>query len=661
MPLYVDKTSGPGEMHPVSVKIMYNGMMFAFLGMVAYFLGVFSPRRWTYMDKAAAIFVAFIVLSLLWTTYVNYTMYELVLLFASIVAYRLTLLFGQEKFQRDGIIWSLFLGAVCIAALGVYDHWTPGRHLANPTHVGSLFGNKNMATHYLILVYPLSFYLFFQRRIDIRIDGVIALGWLLMSLHLIYAGTRSALVGLFFMLVLGVLVGRSTYMRDTVSENVKTLSLNKKILSTLVIIAFFVLMNYSEYGFQWFFNYGQDEVQKEVMNSSYRLEIWRGVADKILERPVLGWGFGSYEYWRFLHNEYGLQALRLHNEYLQLLYEIGLIGCAVFFVLVLSIGFGIFQILSSKKKKPSVKSLSFVLMLACIGTGAQSFFTFPYQLMIPAIVLAVYMALISSIVEGNSGMPPINRVAGKEHLIALLAIICFLVNFQWFRDSGDVDDLLYRKNANDEFAYGRKKWIDDVFHEVLTPKLPTINQQHSVIRMKRILEQNPHNIFAMRTLVLSYRILGDSNKAEQTYRKILEQVLSTATYQRFAVPYVLFLLKEGRQDEAKKIYQQLADVSEEKLASQEDFFWEDSYAMGEGAMMLGAAPKAVKYLNKALDAKPSVVESKMPFASTLANAYRRSGDVVMARRWYKEALKYHPTHPQKDAIEKFLKNSQAHN
>jgi len=72
-----------------------------------------------------------------------------------------------------------------------------------------------------------------------------------------------------------------------------------------------------------------------------RVDIWRAVTDLAVQRPLLGWGWSSYwapwvEPFSGLAVRNGVEYLQAHNAYLDVWFQLGVFGAALFIGLVLS-------------------------------------------------------------------------------------------------------------------------------------------------------------------------------------------------------------------------------------------------------------------------------------------------------------------------------------
>jgi len=102
-----------------------------------------------------------------------------------------------------------------------------------------------------------------------------------------------------------------------------------------------------------------------------RTQIWRANVDMARERPLLGWGYGSYKYVRQpFYDRYADvdTTAHAHNDFLQTLVDGGALALAAFvalFVRMLAVGWRGFRT-TSEADEPA-HSLALATMLAIVG------------------------------------------------------------------------------------------------------------------------------------------------------------------------------------------------------------------------------------------------------------------------------------------------------
>jgi exopolysaccharide production protein ExoQ len=92
-----------------------------------------------------------------------------------------------------------------------------------------------------------------------------------------------------------------------------------------------------------------------------RTEIWGKVIERIEERPVLGWGFSSpWASWEPQFSEFvirnGVRQLQAHNAWLDVTMQLGLIGAAVFLILIVQTTHGTLSLLPDRVTRSTFRT-----------------------------------------------------------------------------------------------------------------------------------------------------------------------------------------------------------------------------------------------------------------------------------------------------------------
>lgn len=210
----------------------------------------------------------------------------------------------------------------------------------------------NLALYYgLIVLFGLSFFTFFKRKMKPIIVILIYLSLLLNLMSEVRAGWLGLVVTLIFMVVLLrkeikvlllilLLTGGSLFIIDHFQ-----LALNKNKIDALA-------------------DQVKSITQKTYPNMSaanirWRLNIWKQTAEEIRERPVFGWGFGSQVNYKVWGKELSwLKAMGAstgilppHNHLLAVTYKMGLLGLVLFLFINFRVFFyGLFYIKKCKSE-----------------------------------------------------------------------------------------------------------------------------------------------------------------------------------------------------------------------------------------------------------------------------------------------------------------------
>jgi len=157
-------------------------------------------------------------------------------------------------------------------------------------------------------------------------------------------------------------------------------------------------------------------------SASQRLLIWQVALELIREKPVFGWGVGTFgvhyplAQGKFLSREenkgYIPQANRsihAHNDYLEIWVETGIVGLLIFLWIIFSFYRRAFSFL---RKNYTMQSFSSLFLIFLIG-GVTSFLihagvSFPFHIVQNGMVFWLLMALSGKIIQGELNPPSIH-------------------------------------------------------------------------------------------------------------------------------------------------------------------------------------------------------------------------------------------------------------
>lgn len=243
--------------------------------------------------------------------------------YAVIFLVTLEIIKGEEQFRR---LWlTLPCSASIVLIYGIYEHFI----MAVP-RIYTTFSNPNPAATYFLMISLLSIaFMLFNKNMLFRLLGF-SFG-LLGIINLIISGSRGAWLG--FIAGFGLII--FFVVRNTrIFKNKKAV-----IIFLLFILAFvFLLPDQVINRFKSIINLADSSIQQRLMMYSTGLKM-------IKEHPLLGVGTGQF---KLVYGAYKPEKARLyshiHNFYLHLTVETGLLGLSGFIILM----FKIFNVSISK-------------------------------------------------------------------------------------------------------------------------------------------------------------------------------------------------------------------------------------------------------------------------------------------------------------------------
>jgi tetratricopeptide (TPR) repeat protein len=216
----------------------------------------------------------------------------------------------------------------------------------------------------------------------------------------------------------------------------------------------------------------------------YRYILWGNTLEMLKDHPVLGVGIGN---WRVRYvgysSRYALdtgvtskrQPGRAHNDHLQVLAELGLVGLALYLWLGYAVYRAIVRALARGKERET-RYLAMAVAAGVVGILVDASFSLPFQLAVPPLIVMTYLAVLGGVLSpGMTAMlegPPVShRSAARARSVASDAVLTRLpvwafysaapvvatlfVLHAWMQRSRIIADWHFRKM---DFASVREDW-----------------------------------------------------------------------------------------------------------------------------------------------------------------------------------------------------------
>lgn len=364
-------------------------------------------------------FIAICVFSLIWSNSFFVSLRELPLFLAGPLLYFIIVNNVREEKQINRIIGAVIIVGAALGIYGIFQYndidfsfWasTAGRH-----KIFGLSGNPGYFAGYLIFPLSLAISLFLAAKNRNR-KILLLIGILLMGTTLIVTIARSSYaafgLSLIFMFLLFLLARVKRFIID-----------NRKIFIFLLIVIilavsmFIIPTPLNKPGTAISQIKGSISITRliDVFSSGRRAAIWKFTGMMIKDHPILGSGIGTFKYNDLRYQAkffeqgdnrsiypYGV-ADKAHNEYLQLWVELGTIGLAIFFWLI--IAYFIYGIRYLKREKDEQKQgIMIGMMGAVVAFLVDSFFWFPLHLSANLSLLWLFIGLTMVMgLEKNAG------------------------------------------------------------------------------------------------------------------------------------------------------------------------------------------------------------------------------------------------------------------
>jgi len=444
-----------------------EALLFFFVILLLWLMAVkylFSPQKGLSIyyavpshHKAIISFVLIMILSLIispnrWISLQDF------LLFLSYFAFYFAVVSNvKNKKLFYSIIHILFFTAFIVSFYTILQYYRLDPFLKEMTQLTSTIGQRNWISNYLFMLMPLIFIFFLiEKKTKIKIIYFLLLAAI--YLNLIILQSLSIRITIITTGILGVALLFKLKIIKLFLQNKKWLIL---LITTFILISVF-------YSTENIINRSPSILEQRILPAfegkdpsiSGRLLIWNTAYKMFKKRPLFGLGIGIFKMqylfyraevledlpWYLLHYANAQEA---HNEYLQLLVELGILGLISFLIIFYFFYKKILLVLFRENASNQEKAILLGLLMGISGFLIHCLFTFPLH--VPALgmtffgIMGLTIAYIGTInikkrdeqkenstnSKNNSILP--NRKSLLLSIIILsIAVVCFL-NFLVFR------------------------------------------------------------------------------------------------------------------------------------------------------------------------------------------------------------------------------------
>jgi O-antigen ligase len=309
-----------------------------------------------------------------------------------------------------------------------------------------------------------------------------------------------------------------------------------------------------------------------------RLICWRDTLEMIRERPVWGWGGGSYRWVepRFQSYHWESTVLYAHNEYLQVQAEYGAVGAAL---LIAFVGVAMFKLVRRAVRPACPQSgllaATAVSVMAC--GGVHALFDFNFHIFADSQFLLLVLGTVSSRIYEDGGWVPVRLprrgipwvralcVAGTLFLGLVLAQalasygLCFPARAARTAGEFDRSDRLYRRAIRiDPGAWeprlGLARLLKTRAYLLVQPTSRPDWLEESLLRYREALERNPYEMEILFGISHLYEIRGEPEKA---LKWLEEMVRLRPDFPYYRSRMGVQLYRMGRLAEAKAAFEQV--------------------------------------------------------------------------------------------------------
>jgi O-antigen ligase len=337
------------------------------------------------------------ILSIFWSVNPDFTITKLLIWITAFMAFYTAYRLDITEDNLRKLSFYLIIAGGSIAAIGILQYLFDPFTLTQAANPSSTFGNKNMATQPISMIFPLVAFVVLNKKSTVKVMWIAAILGALMLTFNFYTSTRASWVAILVEVVLmsSLLIIKRKSFSEFASWNKQ-----KAIIVSVAVLVFLVLINFNADGFAPMSEKASANFTRlttDIQNDkSMRFQIWGIAGQMIADKPFFGSGMGTW-FHNLVNEGYAGYVVnyvqRVHNDLIEIAVEVGLVGLGLFFAGVIAIIWAIWAIILKAETKYLL--FYFALFESLTGSFANLQFSFPYQLAMPALLFGLYIGLIA--------------------------------------------------------------------------------------------------------------------------------------------------------------------------------------------------------------------------------------------------------------------------
>ena len=468
------------------------------------------------------------------------------------------------------------ISLVGVSIVGLFQYYFPDNYFVQNLFLqtaspGATFVNKNMASHFLVMTIPVSIGLLLAEntRYKVFVYGVsTAIG----SWFLIYTVARQAYVAITIEVLLLLLFFAVDYFKNSSQSLLNIISLKKTKYTTLIAVVLFLIFasNFTNTGWNTG-NVKLDRIQGIASDDNNpRIPAWVNTIDMIKDHPLTGVGIGqwSVKYPAYydksmkdvIFNE-KTRAKKLHNDYLEMFANVGMIGYIFLLWLALLVIRRSWSILKNPLNLNRIYYLS--ITLGMVGFSIVAFFSFPIGVHYPALLLFVYLGLLW-FEDGREALPVKSKYFQYLSIFAVVVTLLLTSVYSYkYLFSKHYARLANEYAIHNDFSNDYKllakslelmpeSWISN---QSLGRLLLVNNQPKNAIPyLLKAKSIKPYHSFSLLNLARAYEKSGDHEREKKALESLVNfDPKNVRAWGRLTQIYV----KAGSKDKANAAYKNL--------------------------------------------------------------------------------------------------------
>lgn len=569
--------------------------------LIAIFFWIYAGYKNNNLKIVSSKFYLPIVLFLIWTAVSfiwSHNLHDAVIRWIQYLSYAILFFIIINLFRNKELVNAIFkvliISLLLLSIIGLAQYYLAdffawiGQFFHQSAPPAATFQNRNFAMHVVVMLIPIVF-LSFLKCANTKFTLFYWLTAFLALWFVIVTGARQAYLAVFAQLLVLLLFIILSYLK---SDNLFLKGIPypryKFFALIFMLLALFIGANTTNQGFSLESGHKTErlsELSFEEAPTNTRIPGWINTLEMIKDRPLTGFGINQWRenyplYYDRVSDDliFGdkLRLRNLHNDYLEIFSNVGLIGyLPLLFILYLIIN-KIWVSLTNKDfyAQPEVLSLA----LGMIGFAVVAMFSFPIWGYVAAFILFIYIALLEFLTTSNSQFVFVKKNFWPPFLMTFLAIIIVINLFYALKWNiaahyhGMSVNQFNKNNFAKAVEYSEKSSYYNPYSEKYlnqTAFLLMRNNRHKEA-IPYLLTANEITLFnntSLNNLHSSYSEVGDLSNSEIIARKIIVQ-------EPFNIRALLRLVKitydQEKYEETTSLYRQLKR-SFEKFKDRDNF------------------------------------------------------------------------------------------
>ena len=260
--------------------------------------------------------------------------------------------------------------------------------------------------------------------------------------------------------------------------------------------------------------------------------------DMIKDKPVLGVGLGNFHiafqgYARSINSEHKVYTnlLRLHNDSLQIIVELGVIGGGLIFILIGNTLFSAYKSIKNTSNTANLQNTSKLLilglLLALTASSVHSLVSFPLHQATSGFMFYLWLGLLTGLLSTKMKATEISKYILKATFVLLLFFMFFTFShyYNYLRSSFHINEAILTFENNNcansvehvdkSISYYDKYYYQQSWALSIYAECEKENHNKKLQLTQIILNNNPLHPMALKTAAISHFKLNQYNEAEK--------------------------------------------------------------------------------------------------------------------------------------------------